>query len=437
MFLRSRRRIAAGFTLSMGTILVLFAAAVYAREITSQQANFDQRLQSQARRLAAELEYRADQGQWQVEQMGFSDTSSGPDIKSAAGIAYLRWYNADGQLIQYTSDQKPPAHKLKTGFQTVAVAPGSVSMEPEAMTPQLTQLSSQKLWLRQVTLPVRQGEAVIGYLQVAVPLTPLQARLYLTRLWLAVGVPLTLGLIAWVGWLLSGLAMQPTQRSYGQLQRFTADASHELRAPLAAILSNAQVGMLASSEAERQQRLEKIVTSAKGMGQLINNLLFLARHDGQLAPQDLKQVDLATLLKPLGVDYGQLADRQSLAFSAEPPAEPIALRVDVDLLQQAIRNLLDNAFKYTPADGRVTLQCRQRGRWAIIEVIDTGVGIPAQDLSHIFERFYRVDTARARETGGFGLGLSITQQIVEAHGGQLTVKSTPGKGSVFCVELPI
>lgn len=437
MFLRSRRRIAAGFTLSMGTILVLFAAAVYAREITSQQANFDQRLQSQARRLAAELEYRADQGQWQIEQMGFSDTSSGPDIKSAAGIAYLRWYNADGQLIQYTSDQKPPAHKLKTGFQTVAVAPGSVPMEPEAMTPQLTQLSSQKLWLRQVTLPVRQGEAVIGYLQVAVPLTPLQARLYLTRLWLAVGVPLTLGLIAWVGWLLSGLAMQPTQRSYGQLQRFTADASHELRAPLAAILSNAQVGMLASSEAERQQRLEKIVTSAKGMGQLINNLLFLARHDGQLAPQDLKQVDLATLLNPLGVDYGQLADRQNLAFSAELPAEPIALRVDGDLLQQAIRNLLDNAFKYTPADGRVTLQCRQRGRWAIIEVIDTGVGIPAQDLSHIFERFYRVDTARARETGGFGLGLSITQQIVDAHGGQLTVKSTPGKGSVFCVELPI
>jgi signal transduction histidine kinase len=114
----------------------------------------------------------------------------------------------------------------------------------------------------------------------------------------------------------------------------------------------------------------------------------------------------------------------------------VSLCADSELLQQAVRNLLDNAFKYTPSGGTVHLRLFTQPRRAIIQVEDDGIGIPAADLPKIFDRFYRVDTARARQTGGFGLGLAIAQQIVEAHGGRITAKSVEGQGATFQIELP-
>ncbi len=140
---------------------------------------------------------------------------------------------------------------LKLGFQTIKTHTNQ------------TKVNFSEQWLRQVTLPVLQNNLLIGYLQVATPLTPIQENLARTRLFLALGVPVTLGLIGLTGWFLGGIAMQPIRRSYEQLQRFTADASHELRAPLAAVLSNAQVGLLSPVKAgyEQRQRLENIVKS--------------------------------------------------------------------------------------------------------------------------------------------------------------------------------
>ena len=175
----------------------------------------------------------------------------------------------------------------------------------------------------------------------------------------------------------------------------------------------------------------------KSMSVLISNLLFLARHEGVLAPEVLKNIELVSLLQPLVDEYATQANAQSLSFINHLPSQPVKLCADPELLQQAVRNLLNNAFKYTPPGGTVHMQVSTQSRRVIIQVKDNGIGIPAASLPHIFERFYRVDTARSRQTGGFGLGLSIAQQIVQAHAGQLIVKSSVGQGAAFEIELPL
>ncbi|MGF1673559.1 MAG: sensor histidine kinase, partial [Rivularia sp. (in: cyanobacteria)] len=224
-------------------------------------------------------------------------------------------------------------------------------------------------------------------------------------------------------------------------QRFTADASHELRAPVAAILSNAQVGLLAPEDNTElpRKRLENVVDISKSMSALIGNLLFLARHEGSLNPKDLESIEIVDLLKRLASEYQLIAQEKELNLNiiAELPSQPVKILGDSDLLQQALKNLLDNALKYTLAGGTVKLKLFTQSRKISIQVIDSGVGIPPEDLTHIFERFYRVDSSRTRSSGGFGLGLAIAQQIVQAHNGEITVQSTVGEGTIFQICLPL
>lgn len=423
MFHQSRRRLAYWFTLSMGSILILFAFTIYYLQLKDRINTFDETLYTRTKRIAMKTEYRLEKGRWQIDTDNVSlQESDAPPLKIETEIAYVRWYDPQGNLKQFIG----------------IAAPGELTSSPGYQTLNGARDTSQKQLLRQLTIPLQQDKESIGYLQVAAYLNPIQESLTQLRLFLSIGVPLTLGLVGLFGWVLGGVAMQPTRRAYDRLQRFTADASHELRAPVAAILSNAQVGLLASVDdtLQQRQRLENIVYTTKSMSALINNLLFLARHQGRLNPQDLKEIDLVVLVQFLVDEYKLLTQKLNLNFIARLPPVPVKLKADPDLLIQAFKNLLDNACKYT-VSGDIILKVSTKSRRAFIEVEDNGIGIPAEDLPHIFERFYRVDTARSRQTGGFGLGLAIAQQIIEAHNGQITVESTLEKGTKFQIYLPL
>ncbi len=425
MFERSRRRLAYWFTLSMGSILILFAFTIYHRQVKEQMREFDARIYAQTQKIASLTSYQLQEKSWQIdtENVSLQDRET---FSSESKIIYIRWYDSQERLLQFIGNCPHQQPLVTPGWQTLQY---NCNLNG----------TTRPKHLRKLTLPLKYNRSLVGYLQVAVSIEPLQDSLARSRLFLSLGVPITLGLTGIVGWILGGFAMQPVRRSYEQLQRFTADASHELRAPVAAILSNAQVGLLAPIEDNQQprQRLSNIVTQSKSMSVLIANLLFLARHEGKLNPQDITKTDIVELLNSLAKEYKTLAAEKGLKFHSNLPTTPLEVCSDRELLRQAIRNLLDNAVKYTPSGGMVALELTVKLRRILIKVKDTGRGIPASDLPHIFERFYRVDKARTRETGGFGLGLAIAQQIIQAHDGKITVESEAERGTKFQICLPL
>jgi two-component system OmpR family sensor kinase len=214
-------------------------------------------------------------------------------------------------------------------------------------------------------------------------------------------------------------------------QRFVADISHELRSPLTTIRGN--VDLLRRMNCVDPPSLDAIQAETERMTRLVGDLLLLAQADaGQLIRQE--RVELDTLMLEVFRQVRPLAEGIEVSIGEEDQATILG---DPDRLKQLVLNLVDNAIKYTPAGGKVTLGLRRAGRWAVLTVSDTGIGIPAQELPHIFERFYRVDKARSRAAGGTGLGLSIAQWIVQAHGGRIEVQSEAGQGTTFTVWLPL
>jgi signal transduction histidine kinase len=231
------------------------------------------------------------------------------------------------------------------------------------------------------------------------------------------------------------IAFNQREETLAAQRRFVADASHELRTPLSSILGYAR--MLHQWGLEHpdvaRESFTAIEQEALRMNELVEGLLRLA-HGDEGAPLDLQPQDLGQVVSD-AVAAARPAANDKVNLIYEPPAKPVLVTFDSDRLHQATGILLDNAIKYTPAGGVVTVSVQSNGRDAELAVSDTGIGIPPRHLPHIFERFYRVDEARS--AGGMGLGLSIVQQIAEAHGGHVSVTSTPGIGSTFTLHLPV
>lgn len=225
--------------------------------------------------------------------------------------------------------------------------------------------------------------------------------------------------------------MARLERAFESQRRFIADASHELRTPLTAIRGNADLMAIAPLE-ERDLCLSAIRREAERMSRLVTDLLLLAQADTEEQEIHLVPLDLTALLREVHRSSVILAGER-LEVLAEI-AEGMSIRGDPDRLKQLVLNLMDNAIKFTPPGGFVHLSAQVDEGEVVIEVADTGIGIPRAEQEAIFERFYRLETARS--TRGSGLGLAICSWIVQAHGGRLRVRSAEGKGSTFQVVLP-
>jgi two-component system, OmpR family, sensor histidine kinase CiaH len=275
------------------------------------------------------------------------------------------------------------------------------------------------------------------YLYIATSLDARDAQLERLALVFGFGGLAAVLLSGFGGLWLAGRALVPIRQALETQRRFVSDASHELRTPIAVVQANNELVLRhADSTVESNlDQLEAIAGETEHMTRLVEDLLTLARADEGRVTVARETLDFGGVVEEVTRDMAALAEIRDVALSGScDRAEVIG---DVQRLRQLIVILVDNALKYTPAGGAVTVSCKRMGRRAELRVADTGPGIAPEHQTRIFDRFFRLDEARKRAAGGSGLGLAIAKWIVEAHHGRITLESTIGKGTAFIVRLPV
>ena len=228
------------------------------------------------------------------------------------------------------------------------------------------------------------------------------------------------------------------ESAFRRVTQFTADASHELRTPIALIRTTSELALRKQRhEADYRQALDEILSESERTTSLIENLLTLARADAGKTQLDRAPVDIGALLFETAEQGEKLASQKGISLTCHPSPRSAFVIGDRASLRRLLLILIDNAVKFTPAGGSIDINQSQSDQALVIEVRDSGIGIAEEDLPHIFERFYRSDKSRSRDSGGAGLGLSLAKWIVDIHGGAMHVESEPDHGSVFRLTLPL
>jgi heavy metal sensor kinase len=226
--------------------------------------------------------------------------------------------------------------------------------------------------------------------------------------------------------------------SFKKITQFTADASHELRIPVAVMRTRAELSLRkARSADEYRDVISEVLEELEKTSSLIEQLMFLARADSGSETLNFTNTNVTEVLREACHQGIALAEAKQVGFQEQIAQDSMWIRGDASSLRRLFLILIDNAVKYTPAHGQVEVSLQRNNGYAIAQVKDTGIGISESDLPNVFERFYRADKARTRELGGVGLGLSIGRWITEVHSGTIEVQSAPGRGSVFQIRLPI
>lgn len=232
--------------------------------------------------------------------------------------------------------------------------------------------------------------------------------------------------------------LERLESSFNRITQFTADASHELRTPLAVMRTTTEVSLRTSQTvADYREAQEDVLAELEKTSSLVEKLMLLARADAGVETLQYSPVDVAECLREACEDGQILAEAKRLKFAEDIDSQEIFVEGDSHALHRLFLILIDNAVKYTPSGGSITVALMHSDDSAVAEFRDTGIGISPYDQPNIFDRFYRADKARSREFGGVGLGLSIARWVAEAHRGSIEVQSAAGTGSVFRVRLPL
>jgi len=230
--------------------------------------------------------------------------------------------------------------------------------------------------------------------------------------------------------------LERIEGAFRRITEFTANASHELRTPVALIRTTAELALRKSRTSDEYRgALEEVHGESVRTTELIDNLLVLARADAGQAMLERREIDLVPIVREVAGQGEKLARAKQLDFRAELPDTPVPVLGDANALRRLLLIVIDNAVKYTQ-DGEITVHLCKQNSHPQITVSDTGMGILEADLPRVFERFYRAEKSRSRESGGAGLGLSIAKWISEAHQGAIEARSGPGRGSTFRITLP-
>ncbi|MDI3299673.1 MAG: ATP-binding protein [Bacillota bacterium] len=470
MFERVRRQLTLWHVGTLALVLLLFVGGIYLATSRTLTAELDRSLAEENRRVGQSLGLEWGSAGWRLgpgvelaEGELHHPDSRTPGSQAGAGAPGER--GGDGTEAEEPDEggvRALPLEQEQMGFVTSStlllapdgkllagstgaaslVAGGLLRRVPALREPAYETVASRDGAVRLYSAPVRDpsGKAV-AFLVTARPTGALQSTLHGLLLVLAGAAGAALLAAAIAGSLMAGRALVPIRRAWEQQRSFIADASHELRTPLAVIRGNAE--LLAKRLAERgaseeQEIVADIQDESLRMSNLVEGLLTLARADAGRLELRQEPVDAPELLRTVARRARPLAGERGLELLAEPSAGPLFVRGDPERLMQALWILVDNALRYTPAPGRVTLACQSspRGGRAGVElsVADTGPGIPPEQRERLFDRFFRGDPARSSE--GAGIGLSIAQAILRAHGGRVEVESAVGRGSRFVLWLP-
>lgn len=408
LFAGIRWRLVAWSMLILGTILVLLGATIYVAVARSLLDEVDRNLVSRSEQAGPQLFPPPGRGRGQDEyREGYS-----------GGVFYVG-LRGNGEVL---NPQRVDFHSV-------------VWPVPDARLMVIETTTVDDEPTRVVARRMPDG----GTLYVGQSLEPEQAALRSLLIVLIGGGALGL-LLSFAGaWILSGRALVPIQLAFRRQQEFVADASHELRTPLTVLRSSTDL-----LNRHRQEPLEKngelwddTRAEIARMERLAADLLTLARSDRGELELMVAPLELAELAGDVVRRTAPLAASAEVGLTVLSSDTSAVVEADPDRIQQVLLILLDNAIKHTPPGGRVDVRVERDGSHGVLRVTDTGTGIAAEHLPRIFDRFYRVDTARSRQAGGTGLGLTIAKMLIDAHHGELSLASTQGQGTQVTMRLPL
>jgi len=458
------RTSAAWYAALLALMLIVFGSAVYfglERYLTDSLSD----------QLSLQTQQIADTWLQQINQSGESyvvdeiDEHLSPDVTNR----FIRLTRPDGSVL-YQS--KPPRDQ---SFDPAAIA---MSNQPNTTGVREEHLAGGAELLI-YSMPYLVADAGTFLIEVGAPYNQIEGTLHGLAVIFAVILPIALALAIGGGYALMRRALQPVdeitrtaesitsrnlserlptphtgdeierlsatlnrmierlEHSFHQITQFTTDASHELRTPLTILRGELEVALRGNelSPAAREI-IESVLEETERLSKTVESLMTLSRLDSGELKLERSWFDLAGLCQETVEQMRLLAEDKAIQLECSVP-EKVAVNADPLRLRQILINLIDNAIKYTPFGGRVSITMACSTNWAIIEVADTGLGIPAEALPYIFDRFYRVDKSRSRALGGSGLGLAIAKSICELHGGRINVESRVDQGTRFCVEIPI